>query len=85
MTFIKHVGYSPNHVDSHQHMHVCPEIRNVITQVMIAHSLDQVRIPLEPHLSTWFDGNTVFYNHVFEEAKTAMDFYGKYQIRLASG
>ncbi|XP_028400315.1 carbohydrate deacetylase-like [Dendronephthya gigantea] len=80
-TYIKLVGYPPNHVDGHQHIHICPEIRDTIAQVMISYSLHQIRIPLEPHLASWFDGNTVFYNHIFKEAKTAMDVYNKYQIR----
>ncbi|CAB4004951.1 carbohydrate deacetylase [Paramuricea clavata] len=81
-TFIGHVGYRPNHVDGHQHIHVLPEIRDVIAEVMNLYSLNQIRIPFESELGRWFDGNNDFYNKVFEDASTAMDIYTKYHIRF---
>ena len=80
--FINLVGYIPNHVDGHQHVQVLPEIRDVIAQVMNSYSLNQIRIPFEHQLSNWFNGDCDFYNKVFEDAKTAIDVYSNYRIRL---
>ena len=80
--FIKHVGYHPNHLDGHQHIHVLPEIRDVIARVMTSYSIYQIRIPLESKLGSWFDGNRDFYNKVFEDSRRAIDIYRKYNIRL---
>jgi predicted glycoside hydrolase/deacetylase ChbG (UPF0249 family) len=80
--FIQHVGYLPNHVDGHQHIHVLPGIRDVIAQVMTSYPLHQIRIPFESQLGHWFNGNSDFYNKVFEDSKTAMAIYRKYNIRL---
>ena len=81
--FIEHVGYLPNHVDGHQHIHILPEVRDVIAQVMKSYSVNQIRIPFENQLDYWFNGNCDFYNKVFEDARTAMDIYSKHGIRLA--
>jgi predicted glycoside hydrolase/deacetylase ChbG (UPF0249 family) len=81
--FIQHVGYLPNHVDGHQHIHVLPGIRDVVAQVMTSYPLHQIRIPSESQLGHWFNGNSDFYNKVFEDSKTAMAIYRKYNIRLA--
>ena len=81
--FIEHVGYLPNHVDGHQHIHILPEIRDFIAQVMKSYSLNQIRIPFENQLDHWFNGNCDFYNKVFDDARTAMEIYSKHGIRLA--
>ena len=80
--FIRHVGYHPNHIDGHQHVHVLPEICNVIARVMSSCSIHQIRIPLENELGSWFDGNRDFYNKVLEDSRAAIDIYRKYNIRL---
>lgn len=45
--FIDQLKIFPSHIDGHQHVHIIPEIANVLSEIMVQNKILKTRIPIE--------------------------------------
>ncbi|KAE8634699.1 hypothetical protein XENTR_v10002411 [Xenopus tropicalis] len=82
--FCELTGINPQHMDSHQHVHVLPGIREVFAQVLEEHRIHFTRIPVELglHRCTWLPDTLMeFYKGVEEDALNAIEVFRSHRIR----
>ncbi|NP_001089361.1 carbohydrate deacetylase [Xenopus laevis] len=82
--FLELTGMNPQHMDSHQHVHVLPGIREVFAQVLEEHRIHYTRIPVELGLyrCTWIPDTLMeFYKGIEKDALNTVEIFRKHGIR----
>jgi predicted glycoside hydrolase/deacetylase ChbG (UPF0249 family) len=80
LVFVEAFNESPSHVDGHQHIHIIPEIAEILSTIMTeSFGIYQTRIPIE-NISILeeriFNPKSLeFYKEVIEQSKISMEFF----------
>lgn len=76
------LGFYPSHIDGHQHVHVIPDIANILSEIMSLFCIWKTRIPREfkytknsKNLVNHESVNNDFYDTIFENCDLAQDIY----------
>ena len=78
------MGHLPSYVDGHQHIHVCPTVRDVLSEILYYHGIKETRIPMEPEVSyfTWLtEAQKCFFKTVCEDSLIALDVFNKRNVK----
>lgn len=82
--FVETVGSLPTHVDGHQHVHVTPQVCDILAAVMKENGIQWTRIPVEENLHgcIWIDEpRKHFYKSIITEAEKAKEVFSCHGIR----
>lgn len=82
--FVDIVGSSPTHIDGHQHVHVIPQVCEILATVMKKNGIYCTRIPVEENLDecVWIDEpRKHFFKSVITEAENAKEVFSCHGIR----
>ncbi|KAM4578266.1 carbohydrate deacetylase [Fundulus diaphanus] len=82
--FVELTGHLPYHMDGHQHVHVLPDVRQVVAQVLSDLAIPFTRVPMEPglHSCPWVPENLhSFYMQVEKDALDSIPIFKHYGIR----
>ncbi|XP_015244377.1 PREDICTED: carbohydrate deacetylase [Cyprinodon variegatus] len=82
--FVELTGHLPYHMDGHQHVHVLPDVREVVAQVLSDLRIPFTRVPVEPglHSCPWLPAHLqTFYTQVEKDALDSVPIFRRYGIR----
>lgn len=82
--FIDVVGSLPTHIDGHQHIHVIPQVCDILAALMKNYGINWTRIPVECNLDKCdlFDKQQKsFFKSVEKDALIAKETFSRYEIR----
>lgn len=85
--FVDNVGSLPSHIDGHQHVHVIPQVCEILAVVMKNAGVQWTRIPLERNLDEciWIEEpRRIFYRSVVTDAQKAKLTFSSHGIRFPS-
>lgn len=78
------MGCLPAYVDGHQHVHVCPSIRDAFADALCSYGILTTRIPVELGIErcSWInDSQSLFFRSVCEDASVAKEIFTKSGLR----
>ena len=78
------MGYLPSYVDGHQHIHVCPTVRDVLSEVLYSYGIKETRIPMEVDVNNcaWLtEAQKCFFKSVCEDSHKAQDVFNKRNVK----
>ena len=82
--FIDKVGSLPTHIDGHQHIHVIPQVCDVLSALMKNYGINWTRIPVESNLEKYDlldERQKSFFKSVEKDALIAKETFSRYGIR----
>ena len=82
--FADNVGSSPTHIDGHQHVHVIPQVCDILALLTENAGINWTRIPVEKKLDqrVWFEEQSMsFFRSVEKEAQIAKETFCRHGIR----
>lgn len=82
--FVNTVGSLPTHINGHQHVHVIPQVCEILATVMKENGVHWTRIPVEQNLDecVWVEESRKhFYKSVITEAEDARVVFSSHGIR----
>ena len=82
--FIDKVGSLPTHIDGHQHIHVIPQVCDVLSALMKNYGIKWTRIPVESNLEKCDlldERQKSFFKSVEKDALIAKETFSRYGIR----
>lgn len=83
--FIDKVGSLPTHIDGHQHIHVIPQVCDVLSALMKNYGINWTRIPVESNLEKCDlldERQKSFFKSVEKDALIAKETFSRYGIRF---
>lgn len=83
--FVNTVGSLPTHINGHQHVHVIPQVCEILATVMKENGVHWTRIPVEQNLDecVWVEESRKhFYKSVITEAEDARVVFSSHGIRF---
>lgn len=82
--FVNNVGLLPTHIDGHQHVHVLPQVCEILAEVMRNAGIHWTRIPVERNLDErdWIEEpRKSFFTSIITEAQNAKLTFSRHGIR----
>jgi len=82
--FVDNTGSLPTHIDGHQHVHVIPQVCEILSVVMKKAGIQWTRIPVERNLDecVWVEEpRKSFFTSVITEAQNAKSTFSRHGIR----
>lgn len=82
--FVDNVGSLPTHIDGHQHVHIIPQVCEILAMVMKNAGIQRTRIPVERNVDecVWIEEpRKSFFRSVKTEAQEAKLTFTRHGIR----
>lgn len=82
--FIDKVGSLPTHIDGHQHIHVIPQVCDILAVLIKNYGINWTRIPVESNLDKCHlldEQQKSFFKSVEKDALIAKETFSRYGIR----
>ena len=82
--FVDNVGLLPTHIDGHQHVHVIPQVCEILAKVMKKFGIHWTRIPVQVNLDecVWIQElKKNFHKSVIIDAENSKETFSSYGIR----
>ena len=82
--FIDKVGSLPTHIDGHQHIHVIPQVCDVLAALMKNYGINWTRIPVESNIDRsdlFYEQQKSFFKSVEKDALIAKETFSRNGIR----
>ncbi|CAF0743129.1 unnamed protein product [Didymodactylos carnosus] len=77
-------GQIPQHIDSHQHIHVHPNIVNQVCKISNEFGVKRIRAPVDEIISHTLDEMNSFYTKIVNQTLSSFEIFDKYSLKYPS-